>query len=392
MKILFLQKKAKKNTKNEAPIYCRITLNGIRGNEFSTGVFCPVTHFDNKRQTIRNDDIGNSKLLQLKKKIDTIFIELENKGEYITPVLLGEYANGKKQLNVTLIALLTEYMKLRERLYNIGKISFGTFRTSRIRCNNIAEYLTNTKQRNILIGDVRPKFAEDFYHWMLEHKGAEAYTCKNLQTLSAAIDYAVKEEYIKYNCLKSCRFSRGEAKKIVYLMPNDVEQLQKYKFDNEALQRAADLFLLQCYTGFTFSDLGIFNPMLHIETDKYGDWISYGRFKTGRDADLPYTLKAKAIIKKYTNKKLLDNGGLKLPLISLTNYNKHLKSIAIALDFKINLTTHIGRKTFGCIALNDGYTIESVSHMMGHKSIKTTQEHYARILRRRIIAEVKICG
>lgn len=78
---------------------------------------------------------------------------------------------------------------------------------------------------------------------------------------------------------------------------------------------------------------------------------------------------------------------LKLPVITNQKYNAYLKEIRDICGFRINLTTYIGRKTFGTIALNQGYSIESVSKMLGHTDIKTTLKHYAVVLKKRIVEE-----
>lgn len=76
-----------------------------------------------------------------------------------------------------------------------------------------------------------------------------------------------------------------------------------------------------------------------------------------------------------------------MPAISNQKYNSYLKEVGEILGFKTKITTHIGRKTFGTIALNDGYSIESVSKMLGHSNIKTTQAHYAVVLKKRIVGD-----
>lgn len=193
--------------------------------------------------------------------------------------------------------------------------------------------------------------------------------------------------YIKSDVLLSLRFKLSTKKKIEYLKPEELEFLQNRKFISERLQQVSDLFLLQCYTGFSYADLAEFNPDLHIETDKKGrEWIIKARAKNEIESVLPYFSDAKAIVEKYL-KVNLTGITLKLPVITNQKYNSYLKEIGAILDFKINLTTHIGRKTFGTIALNNGYSIESVSRMLGHTDIKTTQKHYAVVLKTRVMKE-----
>ena len=90
------------------------------------------------------------------------------------------------------------------------------------------------------------------------------------------------------------------------------------------------------------------------------------------------------IVEKYTDP---DGNYVSFPYLTNQKYNAYLKEIGDILGLDITLTTHIGRKTFGTIALNNGYSIESVSRMLGHTNIRTTQNHYAVLLRKKVISE-----
>jgi len=60
--------------------------------------------------------------------------------------------------------------------------------------------------------------------------------------------------------------------------------------------------------------------------------------------------------------------------------NSYLKEIADSCRITKNLTFHIARHTFATtVTLSNGVPIETVSKMLGHKSLKQTQ-HYAKIV------------
>lgn len=136
-----------------------------------------------------------------------------------------------------------------------------------------------------------------------------------------------------------------------------------------------------------FNILSEFISEFHFETDRrVREWILKIRAKNEEESVLPYFPDAKVIVEKYL-KVNLTGLTLNLPVITNQKYNSYLKEIAAICGFSVNLTTHISRKTFGTIALNQGYSIESVSRMLGHTDIKTTQKHYATILKIRVINE-----
>lgn len=388
MKILFWQRKNKENSRGEAPLYCRITINGVRGSDFSTDIFCKVGEFDAGKQLITTDPISNLKLNSLTQKINTIYLELDNKGESITPNGLRDILKGKRTVNVTFWQLMSEYREYREKQVSLGEIKDGTLERCYVAIKNMTLFLTESSQKSIPIDSVNPKMINDFYYWLQKcKKTGPEYAAKTVHIFKAMLNYAILNDYIKTNAIQALRFKRGPKKRIEFLSPEELDNLKNKRFVSERLQQVADLFILQCYTGFSYADLAEFNPGLHIETDKKGrEWIIKARAKNEIESVLPYFPDAKVIVEKYL-KVNLTGLTLNLPVITNQKYNSYLKEIAAICGFSVNLTTHIGRKTFGTIALNKGFSIESVSKMLGHTDIKTTQRHYAVVLKKRIIEE-----
>ncbi|HEY1047473.1 MAG TPA: tyrosine-type recombinase/integrase [Bacteroidia bacterium] len=221
--------------------------------------------------------------------------------------------------------------------------------------------------------------------WLQERKkvGPE-YAAKSIQQFKGIINYAIVNDYIKNNVFSSLRVKRGQKKNIEFLKPEELDKLKTYKFASERLQQVADLFLLQCFTGFSYSDLANFDPKFHVEKEENGrEWIVKPRSKNGIESVLPFMPEAKEICMKYCVT-TLHGKKLNLPVITNQKYNSYLKEIGEIHGFNITLTTHVGRKTFGTIALNKGYSIESVSKMLGHTNTKTTQFHYAVILKKEL--------
>lgn len=111
-----------------------------------------------------------------------------------------------------------------------------------------------------------------------------------------------------------------------------------------------------------------------------------GKVENRIESVLPFMPEAKEICMKYCIT-TLQGKKLVIPVITNQKYNAYLKEIGEIQGFKITLSTHVGRKTFGTIALNKGYSIETVSKMLGHNNIKTTQQHYTVVLKKRIVGE-----
>ncbi|MFV0538824.1 MAG: site-specific integrase, partial [Dysgonomonas sp.] len=140
-----------------------------------------------------------------------------------------------------------------------------------------------------------------------------------------------------------------------------------------------DVFIFQCYTGLAFIDVYNLteNEIQLAFDDQY--WIRTERVKTGEAVNVPLLDIPMAIIEKYKKKKKPNNGRL-LPVSSNQKMNEFLKEIAAICNIKKNLSTHLARHSFATtIALANGVPLESVSKMLGHRSIKTTQI-YAKVL------------
>ncbi len=96
------------------------------------------------------------------------------------------------------------------------------------------------------------------------------------------------------------------------------------------------------------------------------------------------------IIDKYDNHPQSNNEDKLLPILSNQKMNAYLKEIAAICEINKELTFHIARHTFATtVTLTNGVPIESVSKMLGHKNLRTTQ-HYAKVLDRKVSEDMKI--
>lgn len=135
--------------------------------------------------------------------------------------------------------------------------------------------------------------------------------------------------------------------------------------------------LLSCFTGLAYVDVHSLT-MKDIVKDGEKYWIKKARHKTNNMCHIPLITPALNIINKYSVHNQAT--GRLLPVLSNQKMNAYLKEIAAIVGINKNLTTHCARHTFATtVTLANNVSIENVSKMLGHKSIKMTQ-HYARIL------------
>jgi len=126
---------------------------------------------------------------------------------------------------------------------------------------------------------------------------------------------------------------------------------------------------------------GQINWFLHI----YGKlWINAKRQKTGENSRIPLLPVPKVILDRYIDHPECSYSGCALPVKSNQKTNLYLKELAKLCNIEKNLTFHIARHTFATtITLSNGVPIETISKMLGHTSIKTTQI-YAKVLDNKI--------
>lgn len=165
----------------------------------------------------------------------------------------------------------------------------------------------------------------------------------------------------------------GEEK---YLTEKEFEQLKALDLSEDSdLRYGRDLFLVMCLTGMAVGDVVNFDPKKHYSKDN--KWVIYNRVKNGQKCTIP----------------------LQAALIEVANQNewparikkrmiqKHCEALGKLLGKP--LRSHSGRHTFGCLMLTMGFSMESVSAMLGHTSIATTQKFYAKVLESKMEREMK---
>jgi integrase len=145
-----------------------------------------------------------------------------------------------------------------------------------------------------------------------------------------------------------------------------------------------DVFIFCCYTGFAYSDAYKFErDALTIGIDgEY--WLSTNRQKTGTRESVPLLPIALENIQKYQDHEYCKAYNKLLPVNSNQRYNAYLKELADICGIKKKVTTHIARHTFATtVTLANGVPIETVSSMLGHNSIRTTQI-YAKVVEKKV--------
>jgi site-specific recombinase XerD len=205
---------------------------------------------------------------------------------------------------------------------------------------------------------------------------------KHIQRLRKMIRMAVDNEWIDRDPFQKFKI-RMERKEREFLSLNELQKIQTYHTVIERLRIVKDLFVFSCYTGIAYSDIMNLNEDNLVLSIDGKHWISTKRQKTKNSFKLPLMGPALSIIKRYQYHPKRQPEKL-FPKISNQKLNSYLKEIADACDITKNITFHVARHTFATtITLSNGVPIETVSKILGHTKLTTTQI-YARVLDKKI--------
>ncbi|MDN3596794.1 site-specific integrase [Zunongwangia endophytica] len=370
---------------NLTNLYVRISLNNKRVN-VSLKSKIPYDLWDASAQRLNGNSRLAKELNQLidetRTKIFQNYQDLRFQNKEVTAELLKANFLGEGPKDKSLLDIL-EYHGQKIK----GTLAKGSIRNFKVTENYIHRFLREElKTNSIYLSELNYKFINDFAnflftYWPKGHVNAMSHNTvmKHIQrlrkivTLAFHLEWVDKDPFIRWK-------PTFEKKERDFLNPNELKVIEDFNFCNERLDRVRDLFVFSCYTGISFSDINNLtrdNIMIGLDGRK---WIFTFRNKTKTKVKIPLLHKALMVIEKYEDHPMVQITESLLPVITNVKVNLYLKEVAEICDIKKNLTFHMARHTFATtVTLANGVPIETVSKLLGHTKIATTQI-YARVL------------
>jgi len=212
-----------------------------------------------------------------------------------------------------------------------------------------------------------------------EKKLQQSTLNKAIQRFRRVVKYAISEDYLAKDPFILYKAKRVK-KTVVFLTPDQLKKLEETNFKIKRIQQIKDMFVFCCYTGLGFKEMTELKKQ-NITTEFDGElWLNINRAKTNRSYKVPILPKAKEIMEQYN-----DESDYVFPSISNTHFNGYLKEIADVVGIEFNLTHHIARKTFAStVLLYNDVPMEIVSKLLGHSSMKVTQDSYGNIVQKKV--------
>jgi site-specific recombinase XerD len=272
-----------------------------------------------------------------------------------------------------------------------GSVSMKTWARFEILKNKVIKFMNETykeKDRNLSL--VKHSFATEFEHYlMIKDNLATNTLMKYIKMLKTVLNMCVANEWIPSNPFANFKCTYTPPDRNV-LTKEELLKLYEKEMPNKRLEEVRDVFMFACYTGYAFADLEKFeyNSVTIGIDGEY--WLKTNRVKTDTSENVMILDIPMKIIEKYKSNEYCITYNKLLPIISNQRYNGYLKELAGLCNIKKHLTSHIARHTFATtVTLANGISLESVSAMFGHKSIRTTQI-YAKVVQSKLSDEMKL--
>ena len=371
------------NKEGKTPVMVRIYLNNERLSLGSTGIAVVQTLWDKENEKLkgRTTDVlsANLELDNIRNGLQSIYRKLEDSQDLCLERIKAEFL-GKKEDIDTLVQLFDKHNADIAQQVGIS-VSSATLQKYNVCERHFKEFLhTNYKRTDIRLSELTYTVIREFDIYLRTIAGQNANTAtKTMKTFKTITILGQKMGVLHHDPFLNHRFhlepvNRG------FLTDEEIMRIANKDLSIGRLELVRDIFIFSCFTGLAYIDVANLTPDNIVTLDDK-QWIMTKRQKTSVETNVLLLDIPKSIIAKYSHKTYRD--GKLFPILTNQKTNAYLKEIADICGIKKNLTFHLARHTFATMSLSKGVPMESVSKMLGHTNIKTTQI-YARITNKKI--------
>ena len=377
-RILFYLKRDKQKADGTAPIWCRITVDG-QAVRFNTKACINPIIWDSKAAKANGKSKEamekNALLDTIKAGIYKVYYDLQTRENNVKAERVKNIFLGIDVKQHTLLELFKRHNEDMEKLVGISKAK-GTLQKYEIAQKRLTDFIkVRYNASDISLKDINHMFISDFEIYLVASCNCGPNTtAKFMQRFRTIVLIAKNNGLIHSDPFANykIRFKKVDRG---YLTQEQLDVIMQKTFTTKRLEQVRDIFVFSCFTGLAYIDVKNLREN-HIRTSFDGGlWIMGKREKTDVSYNIPLLETPKQILKKYEG--LLPNK-MVLPVPSNQKMNAYLKEIGDLCGVEKELTFHLARHTFATLTLSKGVYIESVSKMLGHTNIKTTQI-YAKI-------------
>ena len=391
-KVLLYLKRSGLDKSGKAPIMGRITVNRTIA-QFSSKLSC-TPELWNPRESRLN---GKSKeAVEINAKIDKLLLAINSAFDSLLDrkidfdaTAVKEAFQGSVDTQMTLLRRLDIHIEdMQSRIgIDVAKSSMSTYIYTR---RYLGEFIKKRfKVEDLAFGQLNEHMAYEFQEYVLKDKGLAVDTARHyLAILKKICRLAFKEGHSEKRYFVNFKLPKENRKAPRALSREDFEKIRDLEIPASRVTHniARDLFLFACYTGVPYAD-AVSITGDNIYTDDNGAlWLKYLRKKNEHLGRVKLLPEAIALIEKYRSNERKEL----FPMIHHPNLRRHMKGLRDLAGIKTDLVYHMGRHTFGSlITLEAGVPIETISKMLGHTNLTTTQL-YAKVTPKKLFDDMDI--
>jgi site-specific recombinase XerD len=392
--LTFYINRTRERKNGECPVMLRININGDRV-ALQVHRFIKPEDWDPARYVMkgRTEEARafNNYLEAVRLKAHKKYNELLSYTDDVTPQMLRDAILGVNTAKTRQIIDIWEgHVSNLKKL--IGKEnSYATYQKYNTAKNHFQAFL----QKHYHVEDVSIKavdyqMIQQYGIYLKTEKGCSYNTAtKFLQNLKTITSISIRSGWLVKDPFNGINLTLKEVDR-PYLSFEELQRLIEFNSVFDRLNRVRDFFVFSCYTGLAYIDVKKLKRAEIEGNDEMGFWIRTRRQKTGGRANIPLLDIPMSIIRNYCQLELLDAEDSILPILSNQKMNAYLKELADLCNIQKQLSYHVARHTFATtITMMNGVPIETVSKMLGHKNIHSTQ-HYARIVDKKVGDDMKL--
>ncbi|WP_289765202.1 site-specific integrase [uncultured Bacteroides sp.] len=375
-KILFFVNRSKEKN-GIVPIMGRVTINGTQA-QFSCKYSIAVEQWDTKANKVKGKskearDI-NFALDNIKAQIIKHYQRISDREAYVTAEMVRNAYQGIGTEYETLLRAFDKHNA--DFAKRVGKDRVReTLYKHTIARTHVANFIMYYYKRNDLgMNELTEDFLNQYCIYLRNELGIQQSTVRlYCTTLRSIVSHAHKNGLIPRDPFANCHISGGN-KERKFLTEEEVRTLMAHRFNDPALTLVRDIFVFGCLTGISFIDIKNLTTD-NLVTINNSLWISSARQKT----KIPFRVKLMESACKIIDRYEPFRCGNRLFNVYRNGWtNTLLKQIAEECGINKRLTFHMSHHSYAVMAISNGMPIESVSKVLGHTKITTTQ-HYAKI-------------
>lgn len=386
---------AKRIKNNHAPLYARITVDGKKLN-ISLKRRVDTRLWNAQKQRMKGTgptakDL-NGYLNEVHSQLFQCYQELRADDKRITPQTIKSKFLGEDMIAPYTLKDIIEYHNTKM----FPKLHRNTSRLYLTSQKYILLFVKKEyKRENMELAELDYRFILSFENFLRRHKprhyqkqiGNNA-VMKHIQRLRKMITLAYNMEWIDKDPFRKFKQKLTPTHR-GFLTAKELDRLEELVVDSVRLKTVRDLFVFSCYTGISYTDvMALTKESLVLGMDTY--WIITKRQKNGNPIKIPLLRKALDLIKHYMNDQRSAINDTLFPRISNQKMNAYLKELAEPAAIQKNLTFHMARHTFATtVTLSNGVPIETISKMLGHTRLATTQI-YAKVVERKVYDDMEM--